>query len=330
MSRLLARVRRRASLLLLPLSVAPFVAGIPAIVHSHQAFQREHDMGPLPAPSVGLSAAETRRYSALRATPGRIPVLAWTQEPDRRAFARQLALLHRLGYTAISTAQWARFRTGDRAGLPAKPILLTIDGGRLSSYRAADRVLQRFSMRAATFVSTGAIESGDWSYTTWAELHRMVASGRWDVEPQGHEGNREITASPGGAQAPYYAARRYTRSAGRETLASWEARVAGDVFTARDRFAAQGFVPHVFAVPYGDYGQHTDNDPAIRGLLRNLLRRQFGSFFAGAAGNDPGFSVAGTGVAHRYELHTGTTLGQLYGWLREHSAPPVSNSSSKR
>jgi peptidoglycan/xylan/chitin deacetylase (PgdA/CDA1 family) len=330
MSRLVKRIRRRASLLLLPLSIAPFVAGIPTIVHSHDSFQRAHDMGPLPAPSVGLSAAETARYAALPATPGKIPVLAWTQDVDQRAFARQLALLHRLGYSAISTAEWARFRAGDTAGLPAKPILLTIDGGRLASYRAADRVLQRSGMRAATFVSTGGIESGDWSYTTWAELHRMAASGRWDIEPQGHEGNREITVSPSGAQAPYYAALRYTRSAGRETVAGWESRVAGDVFAVHDRFAGQGFVPHVFAVPYGDYGQRTGNDPAIRGLLENLLTRQFGSFFAEAAGNNPDFTVAGTGVANRYELRAGTTLDQLYGWLREHSAPPVSNSSSKR
>jgi biofilm PGA synthesis lipoprotein PgaB len=326
MSRLLARVRGRASLLLLPLSIAPFVAGIPAVVHSHQSFQREHDMGPLPAPSVGLSAAETARYAPLPATPGKIPVLAWTQDVDQRAFARQLALLHRLGYTAISTAQWARFRARDTAGLPAKPILLTIDGGRLSSYRAADRILQRFRMRAATFVSTGPIESGDWSYTTWAELHRMAASGRWDVEPQSHEGNREVAVSRRGAQAPYYAARRYTRSAGRETPAAWEARVAGDVFAVRDRFAAQGFVPHVFAVPYGDYGQRTGSDPAIRRLLKSLLTRQFRSFFALAARNDPHFTVAGRGVATRYELRAGTTLDQLYGWLRERSAPPVPNS----
>lgn len=330
MSRLLARARRRASLLLLPLSIAPFVAGIPAIVHSHDSFQREHDMGPLPAPSVGLSAAETARYAPLPRTPGRIPVLAWTQDPGRRAFARQLALLHRLRYTAISTSQWARFRAGDTAGLPARPILLTIDGGRLSSYRAADRILQRFGMRAATFVSTGAIESGDWSYTTWAELHRMAESGRWDVEPQAHEGNREITVSRDGAQAPSYAARRYTRSAGRETLAAWEARVAGDVFAVRDRFARQGIEPHAFAVPYGDYGQHTRNDPAIRRLLAHLLTRQFGSFFVLAAGNDPHFTVAGTGVAARYELRAGTTLGQLYGWLREHSAPPAPHPSSER
>jgi peptidoglycan/xylan/chitin deacetylase (PgdA/CDA1 family) len=327
-SRVLTAIRRRTSLVLLPLSVLPFVAVAPTIVRSHERFQRAHEMGPLPAPVAGLSAAETARFTPLPAR-GTVPVLAWHGIDDardgystsRRAFARQLALLKRLRYTTISTRQWADFRAGRGGKLPARPILLTFDDGRLDSYRGADRVLEREGMRAAMFVITGQIDRRNPFYLTWAELHRMADSGRWDVEPHAHQGHREITVSRDGRQAGFYAARRYTRSHGRESLADWEARVSSDLFTLRDRFAAQGLRPYAFAVPYGDYGQRAANDPAIPRMLPALLTRQFGSFFVQSDDDDPGFTAPGTGAAERYEVRTGTTLNQLYGWLRKHSMP---------
>jgi biofilm PGA synthesis lipoprotein PgaB len=328
-SGLLAALRARMALALLPLSAVPMVAVAPVIVRSHERFQREHHAGPLPAPAVRLSAGEIARFRVLPARPGAVPVLVWHGIDDardgystsRRAFARQLALLKRLGYTTISTRQWSEFRAGRTAGLPARPVLLTFDDGRLDSYRGADRVLEHDGMRAAIFVITGQIDRRSPFYLTWRELHRMAGSGRWDVEPHAHDGHGQITIAPDGRQAGFYAARRFTRSHGRETLAAWEARVSSDLFTLRDRFAAQGLTPHAFAVPFGDYGQRAGDDPAIPRLLSALLTRQFGSFFVQADDDDPDFTVPGTGVAERYELHTGTTLDQLYGWLRKHSAP---------
>jgi hypothetical protein len=324
---LLAAARRRASLVLLPLSIAPFAIVAPVIADSHHEFQRAHNMGPLAPVAAGLTAAERARFAPFAAPQGEVPVLVWqgvSDTPDgvstgRRAFARQLALLNHLGYTAISTAQWAAFRAG-RATLPPKPILLTIDGGRLDAYRGADRQLARAGMRAAMFVTTAAVEHGDDADLRWSELHRMVASGRWDVEPRGHAGAVKLTVAPDGTQAPFYAARRYTRSQGRETLPGWESRVSEDLFAARDRFAAQGLEPHAFAVPFSDYGQTAGNDPAIPGLLSGLLTRQFGSFFVQDR-RDPSFTTPGRGAAERYLMAPGTSLAALYGWLREHAVP---------
>jgi peptidoglycan/xylan/chitin deacetylase (PgdA/CDA1 family) len=305
----------------------PFVGVVPTIVHSHQRFQREHNMGPLPTPRVALNGAERARYLPFAAPAGEVPVLAWHgigpardgYSTSQRAFARQLALLKELGYTTISTRRWADFRAGKTAGLPAKPILLTFDDGRLDSYRGADAVLQRMGMRAAIFVITGPIERRSPFYLTWAELHRMQASGRWDVEPHAHDGHSEVAVSAEGKRAPFYAARRFTRSEGRETLQGWEARVGGDLFALRRRFVAQGLEPHAFAVPFGDYGQRAANDPEIPKLLSALLTRQFGSFFIQADDDDPGFTTPRAGAAGRYELRTGTSLDDLYGWLSRHS-----------
>jgi hypothetical protein len=299
-------------------------------------FQRAHDMGPLPALSVGLTPAEQVRYAPLAAPAGEVPVLVWHgigpardgHTVNRAAFARQLALLEHLGYTAISMRQWADFRAGRTTVLPPKPILLTFDDGRLDAYRGADKELQRMGMRAAMFVTTGDIEAKDPFYLTWTELHAMLGSGRWDVEPQAYKGHRELTVDPAGDQAPFYAARRYTRSGGQESLADWEARVSDDLFAVRQQFVDQGLTPDASAVPFGDYGQWGTNDPAIPGLLSGLLTRQFGSFFVSAADGDPGFTTPGTGAAERFELRPGTTLDALYAWLRRHSIP--SPQTSKR
>jgi hypothetical protein len=334
MKRLKDALRARAALLLMPLSVVPFVAIAPVVMQQQRTFQRTHDMGPLPALTAGLTPVEQARWTPLAAPAGQVPVLVWHgigpardgYTVTRAEFARQLALLKHLGYTAISMRQWADFRAGRATDLPAKPILLTFDDGRLDSYRGADKELQRMGMRAAMFVITGAIQDKDPFYLSWTELHAMQESGRWDVEPHAYEGHRELTIDPAGDQAPFYAARRYTRSHGEETLADWEARVSDDLFALRQQFADQGLEPHAFAVPFGDYGQWGTNDPAIKGLLSGLLTRQFGSFFVQADDNDPGFTTPGTGAAERYELRTGTTLDALYAWLRRHSIPSTQNS----
>jgi peptidoglycan/xylan/chitin deacetylase (PgdA/CDA1 family) len=299
-------MKRFLSFLLLPLSVIPFLAVAPTIVQSRERFEREHHMGALPAPAAAqISAA---RYPGFAAPTDEVPVLVWHGIGDARD-----------GYTAISMRQWADFRSGKTTGLPAKPILLTFDDGRLDSYRGADKVLQRHGMRATIFAITEEIEKGNPFYLTWEELHAMRDSGRWDVQPHAHAGHHELAVNAQGDHAPAYAARRYTTSAGMETLAQWESRVSEDLFTARQRFIDHGIDPVAFAVPYGDYGQRVTNDPSIPQLLSGLLTRQFGNWFIQADDNDPSFTRPGTGAAQRFELTTGARLDDLYGWLRRQS-----------
>jgi hypothetical protein len=338
MNRFTKLMRRRASLALLPLSVIPFVGVMPTIATSHDRFQREHNMGPLPAPNAGLTTVEAASLKSLPTTPGEIPSLVWHgigEQKDgfttsQRAFSRQLAMLQRLGYESISSAQWADFRAGRPVDLPAKPILLTFDDGRLDSYRGADEILERYGMRATMFVITEEIEKGNPFYTTWSELHKMQESGRWDIEPHAHAGHTTVTTSPDGSQAPFYAARKYTRSEGTESLADWEARVSADLFEVREAFEAQGVTPHLFAVPFGDYGQRTQNDPEIPALFAELLTRQFTSFVVQDDQNDPDFTKPGEGAAGRYMMTTTTTLDQLYTWLRRHSVRESDPAKSPR
>ncbi|MEA2474981.1 MAG: hypothetical protein QOE06_2896, partial [Thermoleophilaceae bacterium] len=95
-----------------------------------------------------------------------------------------------------------------------------------------------------------------------------------------------------------------------------------DVFGAGDRLRDQGFDPHAFALPYGDYGQERTNDPAIPQFMRELLTRQYGVYFARNPRNQPGYARA-VGEAQRLVVHSGITTDRLYMWLRDQSPGAV-------
>ena len=322
MSALRARLGRGGSLLLLPLSILPFLLIGPTLVDSHAQFQRAQKSHALPAPEVVLSPAELARWKPLPAFAGAVPVIAYEGVGDdgprsvtRLQLARQLALLKRLGYSSISIHQYARWRAGQPAGMPPRPVLIGFDGGLLSSFRGADRLLQRNGFEATAFVPTARIASRDPKLLTWKELHAMRASGRWDVQADGTQGDARVVKDPTGEMGPAYAFRRYTDGAGIETYADWQARVTRDLFAARDALVAQGFEPVAFAVPGGDYGQAATNDPRIPAYVRSLVATQFGPAFVRDARNYPAYSTR-AGDAARLEIGRTTTADDLYAWLR--------------
>ena len=325
MSRLEALLHRPLALLLLPLSLVPFLLVVPKMVESRQLYDRRHKSGPLPPARVALTPAQMARYTPLAPYDGAIPVITYhgvgpgddAHSVTRRTFAEQMAALAALGFHTISVDQYARFRRGDSAGLPVRPLLITFDDGRLDSYRGADRVLALHGFRATMFVVAGAVERGDPDHLTWRELHSMRDSGRWDVQPQAHEGQAKVAYDSEGHTGPFYAVGRYTRSAGLESFADYEQRVTTDVFEVRDELRDQGFRPVAFAVPYGDYGQRQIGDPRIAPFMRGLLARQFGVYFVDDELNAPGYTTP-TGEAARFEVNSGVTTDRLYMWLRDH------------
>ena len=326
MKRLEAIIERPLALLLLPLSLLPFFLVVPEMIEARELYDRRHKSGPLSAPDVSLNAGQQRRFQPVAGYSGAIPVLAYhgiRDERDgysvsRRTFAEQMAALKRMGFSTITAEQFARFRRGDSRGLPARPLLITFDDGRLDSYRGADAVLERHGFRATMFVITSHIERKNPFYLTWKELHRMEDSGRWGIEPHAHEGHSKVVYGSLGNSLPYYAVRRYTRSEGLESFADYERRVSEDLFAVREKMLDQGFEPHAFAVPYGNYGQRETNDPAIAAYMRALMHRQFGVYFVQDEENDPDYAGA-TGEAARFEVHSDTTTDRLYMWLRDHS-----------
>jgi peptidoglycan/xylan/chitin deacetylase (PgdA/CDA1 family) len=229
-----------------------------------------------------------------------------------------MAALHWMGFRTITIAQYLRMRAGDTRGLPPRPILVTFDGGRLDSYRGAHRVLQRNGFHAVMFVVSDEVRRQNPDFLMWKELHAMAKSGVWEIEPHANKGYQRVAYDARGRMAPFYAARRFTRSKGLEPFADYAQRVTEDVFRARDALRDQGFSPRAFAVPGGDYGQLLTNDPRIAPFMRELLSREFGAFFTRDAHNTPAYAGADV-EAQAYVVGRATSTDRLYMWLRDHS-----------
>jgi peptidoglycan/xylan/chitin deacetylase (PgdA/CDA1 family) len=320
---------RLVQALALPLSLVPLIGVVPLIAQAYSQFDRRHRSGALEAPVVRFTPWENSRYAPLPAHPGAVPVLTYHGIDDRKdgysvdqqTFAKQMALLRRLGYRSLSIEQYVRFLRGDRKGLPQRPVLITFDDGRLDSFRGADRVLQRYGLRATMFVIPGAISPDHPFYLSWKELRGMEASGRWDLQEHAGTGHYLVSYDSAGNTGPFYAYRRWTRSGGIESIADWEQRVTSDIFAGREALAQHlpGFEPLTFAVPYGNYGQRSTNDPRIPQIMRAFLERQFEAIFVQKDGNQPRYTStqAYRGEAVRFEVHTDTSVDDVFRWLRD-------------
>jgi peptidoglycan/xylan/chitin deacetylase (PgdA/CDA1 family) len=278
---------------------------------------------------VRFDAWESKRYHPLPAHPEAVPVLLYHGINDRddgysvsqATFAKQIALLRRMGYRSLSIEQYVRFLRGDRRGLPERPVLITFDDGRLDSYRGADDVLRDYDMRATMFVIPGFVKPDDPFYANWKELRRMEDSGRWDLQEHAGAGHTRVNYDEAGNTGAFYAFRRWTRSGGRESLAEWEQRALDDIIDGRRQLADHlpKFKPLTFAVPYGNYGQVETNDPRIPEILRAFLVRQFETVFVQKQGNYPRYTSAQAlhSEAVRMEVHTDTSVDDVFRWLRD-------------
>jgi hypothetical protein len=94
--------------------------------------------------------------------------------------AEHLEALRAAGFHPVSLRQvHDAYRRG--APLPDHPILITFDGGHLSTYEAADPLLRRLRWPAVVFVDPRRQEERHATYVYWDRLQRMVDSGVWDV-----------------------------------------------------------------------------------------------------------------------------------------------------
>jgi peptidoglycan/xylan/chitin deacetylase (PgdA/CDA1 family)/GT2 family glycosyltransferase len=100
-------------------------------------------------------------------------------------FERQIRWLARHGYTAVTCADWLRWRREGR-DLPAKPVLITFDDAYQETADFAFPILRRYGFTAVMYVVTGCIGGTN----TWdeargiASLPMMSAAEirRWDAE----------------------------------------------------------------------------------------------------------------------------------------------------
>jgi peptidoglycan/xylan/chitin deacetylase (PgdA/CDA1 family) len=229
-----------------------------------------------------------------------------------------LSVLDARGYTAISIAAFAAFRSGQGVALPKRPVLLTFDDGRASAYANATRLLLAHHARATMFVITDKPGGGDPFFMTWADLEGADASGAWDLELHAHEGHRAIPTGPT-TTGPFYAWRAWNDSASLEPLDAWYARMRSDIEAGEAALTQRvpAHVPHAFAVPFSDYGQIHSNDPEIPVDLAEYLDAHYAAWFVQMG--DPPFAMPGPGArTFRYSVERKTTVADVASWLARH------------
>ena len=192
---------------------------------------------PLASPAVHLTPRMQYMWEHFPRFHDAIPILAYhgvNSEENylsvtRKRFAQQLLALKTAGFHTLSMAQYAHYAaTGETAGLPPNPILITFDDGRLDSYRGADRTLARFGYTAVMFVVASFPEGRPGWAVHWSELAQMEESGRWDIQEHAGTGHRHIQVDAAGKHGEYYAYRRW-REGGLESFAEYKRRVTRDV-----------------------------------------------------------------------------------------------------
>jgi len=126
-------------------------------------------------------------------TPFKLAVLEYTRlSADKRLEAltgkeleAQLRLLLSKGYVPVRPSQVIQAYT-QGITLPPKALLVTFDGGYLTSYEEAHPVLARLRCPALMFLDTGRQERRDPNFLYWDRLQIMIDSGIWEIGTHGH------------------------------------------------------------------------------------------------------------------------------------------------
>ena len=164
-------------------------------------------------------------------------------------FEHDLQWLQQNGYTTITVRELALYLNG-QGEMPEKPVILTIDDGKLGVYKNAFPLLQKYNMKAVLAVIGIEIHTASEApelrsespapYCTWAELAEMSASGH--VEIASHSYGYHVYSNNGRTGADC----REGETAGDFMLDAYE-----DTQTLQACLSAAGIPPAVsFAYPY--------------------------------------------------------------------------------
>lgn len=102
-------------------------------------------------------------------------------------FEDQIRTLLNHGYTPVTFYDLNQ-NLNKKAGLPQKPVIITIDDGYLSNYTIAYPLLKKYRIPATFFVTTGFMGTKTQSpHITWAQARDMEESGLIDIQSHTHK-----------------------------------------------------------------------------------------------------------------------------------------------
>jgi hypothetical protein len=269
------------------------VAAILVLRHHAKAQIREPLPPPPPPPQSYLSAAQVREWHAFPPYHRVVPVLLYHGNDSANGglsiqwqlFAQQMLALRTAGFHAITLDQYLKYARGSGRGLPSRPVLITIDGGHLGTYRAVSNILRLYGFHVAVFTSPAWPATSPGAQLTWSALRAMQGSGIWSVQEQGgHPVPISNAMDSGGGE---YALRRYANVRPRQrrlqSFRIYSSRMAANDLWREDQLAAHipGYRPLSVAIPQANHGQRQAGYSRIQRLTLPWLRQHFQIVFGG-------------------------------------------------
>ncbi|RMD86725.1 MAG: chitin deacetylase [Alphaproteobacteria bacterium] len=143
-------------------------------------------------------------------------------------FEAQLAALAAGDYSVLPLADIVR-AFADGSALPEKAVAITVDDAYRSFADTAWPLLRKYGFPATLFVATDPVDEGFSRYLDWETIRRLHREG----VAIGHHGAAHLHLIDAGIDA-----------------------ARADIARASERFRAElGFVPDLFAYPYGEYSR---------------------------------------------------------------------------
>ena len=171
-----------------------------------------------------------------------------------------LVRLRELGYTSIGAEDLLRWLDGE-GELPEKPVMLTFDDGHESFAAYALPLLEKYGMKAvqapvaawADKYTENPDDDPAYAYMSWPRIAEIAASGR--VEIANHSYDMHLTEPRYGLMPKKG-----------ENAEAYRAALTADLEKAEEKLAAAcGYVPPVYAYPYGAYCPEAKEILAERG-----------------------------------------------------------------
>jgi peptidoglycan/xylan/chitin deacetylase (PgdA/CDA1 family) len=247
------------------------IANAPADLISQQA----------PAPAVSLSATELDTAAVFRPFDTSIPVVAYHDISDTgtidsitpEQFAAQMSMLDRAGFVTVTLEQVRAWVSGRLTDLPGNPILLTFDGGDLSTWVNADPVLAQHGYTGVVFVATSQLQDQIGStYLNIDTLKKMIATHRWEVGGNTHLGDQLVPTDTG---AVPWLTNRLTIGGHTETTDEWAQRIRSDLATNRQQLRSL-LGTDAYAMSYPTpLNNPGEGDPELVAALPAIIGEQF-------------------------------------------------------
>ena len=234
-----------------------------------------------PAPVVSLTPDQLSAAQIFRPFDSSVPVVAYhditdSGSPDSitpEEFSAQMTMLDQAGFVTITLEQARALVMGEQISLPGNPILLTFDGGDLSTWVHADPILAQHGFNGVVFIATSELQTQiGGKHLNIDTLKKMASSGRWDIGGNTHLGDQTLPTDTG--LVPWLT-NRLTRDGKTETIEDWKARVREDLSTNKALLRSQLGV-NAFAMSYPTPNNAlVDGDPELTAVIPELVGEQF-------------------------------------------------------